>query len=99
MIPLQRSYVDALATAQRMALTSQQRVAELEKELAKVDADLASIDNLNVTMIAKQHPDWEADAQRRVDSHDWNLNADEVDKDDHDAHHADAHGKEHAKAH
>ena len=100
LIPLQRSYVDALASANRMAATSQKRIAELEKELAKVESDIASIDNLNVATIAKEHPDWEADAQRRVDSHDWNMVADEVDKDDHSAHHAaDAHGKDHAKAH
>lgn len=93
LIPLQRSFVDTLQMAKRMAATSEVRIAELQKELAKVRADLASIDNLDVNAIAQAHPDWEADAARRVAAHDWNLIPDEVDKDLPAEHHDHGHGK------
>lgn len=96
LIPLQRSMLDALRMADVMAQTSQQRIADLEKDLLKVENDIATIDELNIQTLALEYPEWEEDANRRIAAHDWNMIQDEPDKDDHSAHHDDAHGK---KAH
>jgi hypothetical protein len=99
LIPLQRTLLDAMRMADTMAVTSQQRIAELEKALIKCDHDINTIDVVSIYDLAAEHPEWEADAARRIAAHDWNTIQDEPDKDDHSAHdaHDDAHGK--AKAH
>lgn len=98
LIPLQRTLLDAMRMADTMAVTSQQRIAELEKALIKCDHDIDTIDDVTIYDLAAEHPEWEADAARRVAAHDWNMIQDEPDKDDHSAH-DDHHGDGKAKAH
>ena len=83
LVPIERHFRDTLEEAKVMAETSKSRIEALEAELNAVQADIDGLDDVNIHTIAEQHPEWEKEAQERLENHDWNLIPGEVDKQAH----------------
>lgn len=93
LVPVERALAQAAAEANVLRETSAARIAELKANAATLSDDIANLETLSVDDEGKRHPEWEADADRRIANHDWNLVRDEVDK---DAKHHDHHDDDHA---
>eukprot|EP01108_Squamamoeba_japonica_P004051 TRINITY_DN323_c0_g1_i1.p2 TRINITY_DN323_c0_g1~~TRINITY_DN323_c0_g1_i1.p2 ORF type:complete len:254 (+),score=108.84 TRINITY_DN323_c0_g1_i1:1-762(+) len=83
LVPLERSFQDIVRQAEVMGASSKARIAELSAELKQVEAEISKLDTLSINDIAKEHPEWEKDANQRIRNHDWNQIPGEKDPEAH----------------
>ena len=66
-----------------MAETSEARIKKLDLQMEQLQREIETLGTMSIDDIAKEHPEWEEEAARRLQNHDWNLVAGEVDKEAH----------------
>ena len=83
LVPLERTFQDAIKQASVMAETSRLRMEALKAELAQVELEISKLDTLSIDDIAEQHKDWNKKAEDRINRHIWNVEGDVPDPEAH----------------